>query len=359
GTNSGVTQPVVDVVIPVHTDRRPISRATASVLSTATAPARVTVVCHNVDPAAIASVLGPWSDDPRVRLLHLADGIPSPAGPINAGLDAATGEFTALLGSDDEYEPGAIDAWVATARRDDAHIVIPPLRSTPGGPTRSPPTRIGRTRALDGVRDRLAYRTVQLGLVSRERFGHLRMTTGLRSGEDVIQGASLWYSDARISRVRRGPGYLINSDDTDRTSTSTKPAAESLRFLDAVLAPEFTGTLTPAQRESFAVKLLRTHIMDILGASLRAGGSAADVAALGDAVGRILGLAPSAASIVSLGEARVLAALRDGADAERLTAQRRVLTDFRRLPNVVPASAGRLLHREAPLRFLAATAFMR
>lgn len=355
-----MTDPVVDVVIPVHTDRRPIARATASVLSTATIATRVNVVCHNVSPTAIAAALGDWAGDPRVRLLHLQDGLASPGGPINTGLGAATGEFTALLGSDDEYEPGAIDAWVAVARRDAADVVIPPLRTSPGATTRSPPTRPFRTRNLDGVRDRLAYRTVQLGLVSRRRFGGVRMTPGLRSGEDVIQGASLWYSDARISLVRRSPGYLIHEDDpANRTSSNPKPAAESLLFLDAVLSPEFVTGLTAAQRESFGVKLLRTHLMDILGASLRAGALPADLAAVSLGAKRIVELAPSARGLLSRGEARVVSELLGPADADRLTRDHAVLTDYRRPSNLVPASAARVLHREAPLRFLAGIAFMR
>ncbi|MEO5533998.1 MAG: glycosyltransferase [Pseudolysinimonas sp.] len=354
-----MTSPVVDVIIPVHTDRRPIARATASVLANTSTDTRVTVVCHNVAADAIAASLGPWSGDRRVRLLSLVDGIPSPAGPLNAGLDAATGEFTALLGSDDEYEPGAIDAWLAVARRDGADVVIPPLRTVQGGPTRSPPTRPFRTSRLDGVRDRLAYRTVQLGLVSRRRFGDIRMTTGLRSGEDVIQGASIWYSDARISAAR-GPGYLIHEDDPHaRTSSSVKPAAESLLFLEAILERGFVATLSSSQRESFAIKLLRTHVMDILGASLQAGGPADDLAALSAGVRRIVELAPTATAILSRREARIVAELGRGADRDRLGAELAILTDFRRPANLIPASLPRLLHREAPLRFLAANAFMR
>jgi Glycosyl transferase family 2 len=352
--------PIVDVIIPVHTDRRPIARATASVLTTASIDTRVSVVCHNVAPEQIAAALGSWATDTRVRLLHLADGIPSPAGPINAGLDAASGEFTAILGSDDEYEPGAIDAWVAVARRDSADVVIPPLRDSPGAATKSPPTRPFRTRGLDGVRDRLAYRTVQLGLVSRRRFGDIRMTEGLRTGEDVIQGASLWYSDARISVARGGPGYLIHQDvPADRTSTSVKPASESLLFLDAVLAPDFVSTLTFAQRESFAVKLLRTHVMDILGASLGAGMLRADLTSLSDAVRRILDLSPTAAGILSRRESRITTYLLGDADATLLAAELAVLTDYRRPANLLPASKRRLLHREAMPRFLAAFALMR
>ena len=355
-----MTDPVVDVVIPVHTDRRPIARATASVLASASIATRVSVVCHNVGPERIAVALGPWAEDPRVRLLHLEDGLLSPAGPINAGLDAATGEFTALLGSDDEYEPGAVDAWVAVARRDEADVVIPPLRDAPGATTRSPPTRPFRTRYLDGVRDRLAYRTVQLGLVSRRRFGDLRMTAGLLTGEDVIQGASLWYSDARISLARTAPGYLIHQDDpAGRTSTAAKPAAESLLYLGAVLAPGFLSSLTSVQRESFAVKMLRTDVMDILGASLQVGAPAADLVALSDGVRRILEAAPTAAGMVSRREARILSELLGPADPGRLAAEHAVRYDYRRPSNVLPASKRRFLHREAPPRFLAATALMR
>ena len=351
--------PIVDVIIPVHTDRRPIARATASVLTTASIDTRVSVVCHNVAPEQIAATLGSWATDTRVRLLHLADGIPSPAGPINAGLDAASGEFTAILGSDDEYEPGAIDTWVAVARRDSADVVIPALRDSPGATTKSPPTRPFRTRNLDGVRDRLAYRTVQLGLVSRRRFGDIRMTEGLRTGEDVIQGASLWYSDARISVARGGPGYLIHQDDpADRTSTSVKPASESLLFLDAVLAPDFTSKLTHTQRESFAVKLLRTHVMDILGASLGAGTLRADLTALSDAVRRILNLSPTAAGILSRRESRITTYLLADADETLLAAELAVLTDYRSPANLLPASYRQLLHREAMPRFLAAIALM-
>jgi hypothetical protein len=359
-----VTRPLVDVIIPVHTDRRPIARATASVLASATVETRVNVVCHNVETELIRTALGDWSTHPAVRLLSLVDGIASPAGPINAGLDAATAEFTTLLGSDDEYEPGAVDAWMAVARRDDADVVIPPLRSTPGGPTKSPPTRPWRSRRLDGVRDRLAYRTVQLGLIRRDRFPDLRMTTGLRSGEDVIQGATLWYSGASISLLRRGPGYLIHEDAPEqRVSSAPKPAAESFGFLDAVLDPEFTRRLSLAQREAFAVKLLRTHVMDILGAALQTGSRQDDLDTLRVAVRRILGVAPSAIDIVSRRDARILRGLMSGIDPSALAKEHAAHADYRRadrlLGNLLPDAPSRMLHREAPPRYLAATALMR
>ena len=351
-----MTGPLVDVIIPVHTDQRPIARAVASVLDGTRSDVQVTVVCHNVAASSIAAALGEWSTDARVRLLEFSDGVPSPAGPINAGYAASVAEFTALLDSDDEYEPGAVDAWLRVQRRDDADVVIQPLRHSDGSSKRTPPTRPGRVRSLNGVRDRLAYRTRQHGLVRRARFPELGMTPALRTGEDVIQGATLWYSDARISHAVHTPAYVIHTDNDDRTSTSTKPAAESLLFLDAVLAPAFASRLSAAQRESFAVKLLRTHVLDVLALALAAGSNPTDFAAIGDAVRRILEFAPSAMGIVSRRESGILRELLGAADSGRLAAEHAARFDYRRPSNLMPASLGKMLHREAPLRFLAAIA---
>jgi hypothetical protein len=125
-----------------------------------------------------------------------------------------------------------------------------------------------------------------------------------------------------------------------------------------VLAPEFTATLSAAQRESFAVKLIRTHVMDILGASLAAGGPPADLAALSDGVRRILDLAPTVTQILSRRQALIVKELQGTADPERLAAELAVAADYRRPSNLLPTSPRQLLHREAAPRFLAAIALM-
>ncbi len=86
-------------------------------------------------------------------MLDLGDVVPSPAGPTKAGLAGA--RFSRRQRQEPAYSS-----------------VLHP-------------------QADCGVGDRLAYRTVQLRLVSRREFGDIRMTGGLRTGEDVIQGASL------------------------------------------------------------------------------------------------------------------------------------------------------------------------
>jgi glycosyltransferase involved in cell wall biosynthesis len=349
-----MTTPSVDVIIPVHTAERPIARAVASVLTGTVAAVRVNVVCHNIDAEAIAESLGSWAEDARVRLLSLHDGLSSPAGPINVGLDAATADFTALLDSDDTYEPGAVDAWLEVQTRDRADVVIPMFKYADGSSTRTPPIRPFRSKNLDGVRDRLAYRTRQHGLVSRHRFPTLRMTPGLRSGEDVIQGATIWYSSARISFARSLPAYRIHEDGGERTSVSVKPAAESLLFLDAVLDPSFTDGLTVGQRESFAIKLLKTHIMDVLAVALETN-AISDLVQIADAIQRVCNLSPGVLDIMSRRDTAILNGVTAGANANALSDQLAIRTEYLRIDNVLTSLPIRVLSSQAPLRFLAAT----
>ena len=347
--------PTVDVVIPVHSTQRPVSQAVRSVLAETQSEVRVVVVCHNIGADAIAAVLGSWQHDSRVTLIEHQDGVPSPAGPINAGLDFASAEFTALLGSDDRYERGAIDAWLRFARRTSADVVIPRLVDERGRSRRTPPVRPFKTQRLDGVRDRLAYRTVQLGLMRRRRFPHVRMTEGLRTGEDVIQGASLWFSGARIAYARNSPAYVIGGESVDRTSVVPKPVEESLAFLDAVLNEAFIKTLTPAQREAFAAKLLRTHIVDITITAI-ARDDRDWVVAVGAAVRRILEVAPTATKSLSRAEHAIVDGLSHGVDLAILKTVLTTRSQFWRPSALMTTRLNDLLRRDAPLRLLAATA---
>jgi hypothetical protein len=350
-------EPLVDLIIAVHTPQRRVERAVESVLSGTVAPVRVSVVCHGVDPALIAERLGALADDPRVRLLPFTDGIPSPTGPFNHGLDAATAAFTAVLGSDDELKPGAIDSWLRVQRKHSADVVIPRVGLEEGPSSlRTPPTRPFRSRDLDGAKDRLAYRTQQLGLVSRERFPTLRLTPGLRTGEDVDYGLKLWFSGARIAFDRQGPSYWGHQDATDRISVSLNSVADEFGFLDTALDREFTSTLSRAAREAIAVKFIRTHLMLTLAARVRAGVvDAADREALAGVARRIVELAPTSLQIVSRRDARIVrAVLAAIPDQRALADDLAVRTDYRRPANLLSAALRRLAHREAPPRFLAA-----
>src|SRR5690606_31540278 len=159
-----------------------IARAVRSVLDHNGEGVRLTVVCHEVPAATIAAELPP-EHRAQVRFLEHSDGTGSPAGPFNAGIEAAEAELVAVMGSDDARAPGA-GAWGSwLGRQHDAAAVAARLEKDDGSVAPTPPARPWRRGVLDPVRDRLSYRSAPLGLVSRAAISRM----GLRM-DDVAVG---------------------------------------------------------------------------------------------------------------------------------------------------------------------------
>lgn len=259
-----MSEPIVDLTIAVHTRTRPIERAVASALHANSTPLRVTVVAHNIDAEIIRQNLGELAGDERVRLLHLEDGISSPAGPMNLGFAAAEAEFFAVMGSDDELAPGAIDSWVSLARTSDSAAVLARIQRVGGSIEPSPPVRAGRSIALDPVKDRLAYRSAPLGLLRRREFGELRFSAGLRSGEDLPFVTQVWFSGARVAFDRAGPAYLVHADAGDRVTAEPRPVEHDFAFLERIIGAPWAERLSAVERHAIAVKLIRVHVFDAI-----------------------------------------------------------------------------------------------
>lgn len=355
----GEPELAVDVVVAVHDPARAIDRAVRSALDSR-ARLRITVVCHGLPAGRIAERLGVLADDPRVRLLEHHDGVPSPAGPFNAGLDAATARFTSIMGSDDELEAGAIDAWLAVAERDLADVVIPPLRFAGGARIPTPPARPWRSRGLDDVADRLHYRSAPLGLVSRARFGDLRLAAAVRVGEDLAYSGPLWTSGARISRARRAPAYLVHDDAPTRVTFTPRPIDDELAYLPVLFASSWLGSATSRQRSAWAVKMWRINVFGALFYRSEQPWERGDRLTLAILARSLADFAPDALERLSrLDRDLVDAACDEGvADDElnrRALARRRFLTPAAILPRRLRFVAA----REAPLRYMAATVLAR
>ncbi|MGR0220200.1 glycosyltransferase family 2 protein [Agromyces sp. ZXT2-6] len=344
--------PEVDVVIAVHSPERPVERAARSVLEGTDADVRVTVVCHGTPEEGIGRRLGRLAEDPRLRLVRHVDGIASPSGPFNAGLDLADAPFTSIMGSDDELGPGAVDGWLRVQRRDRADVVLPRLEYTSGRRVGSPPVRPFRSRRLDGVRDRLAYRSAPLGLVSRSRFGHLRLTPGMRNGGDLAYVGRLWYSGAAISFARDAPPYVIHDDASDRVTLAPKPVARELAWLDDLADAEWFAALPADARRALAVKFARVHVLGAATSRAVAGSIADDDrAALVHAVRVIAAIDPAfVRSLSSADAALVRDLLADAASAERIVAAGRARRVPRRIADFTTSSPLDLLRRDAPVR---------
>lgn len=312
--------PEVDVIIPVHTRTRPVLRAVRSVLDATAAKVRVTVVAHNLPLADILANVAPYADDTRMRVLSLEDGVPSPSGPMNLGLARATGDYVALLGSDDEFAPGAVDSWLATARETGASTVLARIDRLQAGTDPYPPVRPGRTRDLDPAKDRLIYRSAPLGLISRRHHGDLRFTPGLHSGEDLEFTAALWFTGEHIAYATTGPGYIGHEDETDRVTHVPRSVLDDFDFLNAITAAPWFDKLPRRHRTALGVKVLRLHFFDAIFNRLHSdGGIAAHQEDLLHVLGNIKRFAPGAISLLAEVDRRVIDEVRsDAPDAEKI-----------------------------------------
>lgn len=356
-----MTQRLVDVVIAVHQVTRPVERAVSSVLAGAPAGTRAVVVCHGIPAGAVRERLGEVEGE--VLVLEHVDGVPSPAGPFNAGLDTTEATYVSVMGSDDFLEPGALARWVALAESSAASAVMARVRHQQGGLVRTPPTRWGRRAAgLSLARDRLAYRTAPLGLVRRAVLEqmHLRFTPGLSTGEDLAFGLRLWARDD-VVYAAKAPAYVVGSDAVVRVTMSARPVAADLECCRGVVEAPWFRALPGTQRVAVVVKLLRIHVFATVVNRPDAGAWPVDerrsLAALTE---QLLAGAPAARRHLSLVERRLLAAALDPAvPSEELLALSARRVRHGRWDTLVTPDPRGLLSAQGPLRLMAASAAMR
>jgi len=358
--------PDVDLIVAVHSPDRPVERAVRSVLAGTEADVRVTVVCHGLATDVVANRLDSFAEDPRLRLVRHDDGMRSPAGPFNAGLGLATAAFTSVMGSDDTLEPGALDSWLALAGRRQADVVIARLRHASGAGVPTPPVRPWRRGLLDGVRDRLSYRSAPLGLVRRERFGDLRFTERVAVGEDIPYVSRLWFSPARVV-LDRGPAYVIGDDAEDRVTLVPRPVADELAYVPHVVDAAWFAALTDEQRLALVVKLLRVQVFGaVANRPDPAWWTASERADLARLTAALVAAAPRVRRVLSRADLRLLGVVaetgsgrEDGTEgartSERLVAAAVDRRRFGRPSTLLPADPRAVLHREAPLRWAAAS----
>ncbi|GAA4061247.1 glycosyltransferase [Agromyces indicus] len=262
--------PVAEVVIAVHDARRPVGRAIGSIVGEpgagrehgVSARARVTVVCHNIEASAFAATVERFADA-DVRWLELHDGIRSPAGPFNHGLARAEAPYVSVMGSDDWFDPGAVDAAVRHLERDAPEVLVLPLRHQDGPPMANPLSRRGRHRRLDPVKDRLAYRTAPLAFIDRRLVDRLELefVPKLRSGEDAPFSARLWNFAERIDFHPTDPGYVIGADAAVRVTTAPMGVEDELAPYIGLFAEPWVAAMPPSRRHALVVKTLRIHLV--------------------------------------------------------------------------------------------------
>ena len=119
---SAARSPLISVVVPTADRPQLVLRAVRSALAQSLREIEVLVVVDGRDPATTGALAG--VTDPRLRVLELAErqGVGEAR---NAGVDAARGDWVALLDDDDEWRPDKLALQLATARASAlAHPVV-------------------------------------------------------------------------------------------------------------------------------------------------------------------------------------------------------------------------------------------
>ncbi|GAB2547046.1 glycosyltransferase [Brachybacterium huguangmaarense] len=348
----------VDVVIACHTPDRPVGRAVASVLSGNGDLADVTVVCHNTPVEDIASAISPDHRN-RVRLVEHRDVHRSASGPFNAGIDSSTSPFVAIMGSDDMLMPGAVASWLTVHRRTGADMVLTRLAlgtAAHGVPT--PAVRILHHGAADLVRDRLAYRSAPLGLMDRSMLH--------RSGARLVEGRTVGGDVAMVTRLMAtettaydawGPPYVIGEDAHDRVTLVRRPIREQLGFFPDLLDADWFTRLDRSARAAIGTKLLRIHVFGAVFYRADPGVWTQDErTGLAAITATVLDRAPRCHRPLSRADRDLLDACLDPQiPAPVLIAAARRRRRHGRISTLVPRQLSALGHREAPLRFMAAS----
>ncbi|WP_299304609.1 glycosyltransferase family 2 protein [uncultured Brachybacterium sp.] len=345
----------VSVAIPVHTPVRPIERAVGSVVADG---ARAIVVCHNTEPGPIRERLAGLTGD--IELVELRDGIPSPAGPLNRGLDAVDTEFACVLGSDDFFEAGALTAWAGALREERGDVMMMRTRTVDherpeeSSEATIPHVRPGRRRRLDPVADRLGYRTGPMLLLRTQllRDHGIRMRDGLRHGEDLEFTAKAFLRARRIDLAPASmPRHVVVAGAEDRIQAVRFPAEEMLLPAQGLRGCEWFTKAPKEFRRAYAIRTVRR---DVLGTLVRHAQTLTPDGAL--AIQEELSAWLAVASIqnaLSRGEERLIRELVATSDVE---AQSRIAGDWSRLgivDRLLPARPGGALDREQRARHAA------
>lgn len=356
-------EPRVDVVIAVHDPARPLGRAIGSLLQSGLeleSELRITVVCHNVDTELVLSTL---DDAARraIRVMELHDGIASAAGPFTAGIDAASSDFVSIMGSDDRLEPLALRSWLTIADRGGYAAVIAPQRHARGALVRTPPVRPFRRGRRDGVRDRLAYRTAPLGLISTRavRELDLRLAAGFSTGEDHSFSVPLWFSGLPVAYAKGCPRYVVGDDAADRVTLTQRSIANEFESLWALLDGAWFTNAQPRERRALVIKLVRVHVFGAVHARGVDRWATRDREAVAEFLPRLAEVAPGFEEVFSIADRRLLDALLEVHTpievVARLSIARR---NFGHPATVVTRNLRGQFAIEGPIRFMVASALL-
>jgi len=214
--------PLISVITPAYNAARFIRRAIDSALGQDGVSVEMVIADDGSQDETLAAVRALGERDERVRAVAL----PANAGPSkarNAALDAARGEWVAILDADDAILPGRLRHMLDVAASTGADVVLDNFyyyklatgeRDGPGLAEAPGPEMLGFERFVAGARPyapEADYGLLQ-PLIRRsflESHG-IRYPAASRHGEDFLFMVDLYLAGAKVA-LTRVPGYLYTT----------------------------------------------------------------------------------------------------------------------------------------------------
>jgi succinoglycan biosynthesis protein ExoO len=262
--------PTVTVLIAAYNAAGFVGRAVASALAQSLAPLEVLVVDDASTDDTVPVVRQLAAADSRIHLITLQEN-GGPSAARNAGLDAAMGEWIAVLDADDAFMPQRLERMLRFAVESRADIVVDSFRSyqlatnSIGPPVLDPAAAdtlvpfadfLARARPLRGETDWGLLKPIFRRAFLQEH--GLRYPLKSRHGEDFLFLADAFLHGARYALVREA-GYLYTgrSSNLSRSILNYRLMYEHTRALSGDERIRSDPVLVRRLRErAAAVKLL-------------------------------------------------------------------------------------------------------
>lgn len=257
-TPTASRRPAAQIVIATHSTDRPVRRAVESVLKCSSAG--VIVVAHGINADELD-----LPKDARVKVVEVGDRVGFPGVPFNAGVQSATAPWVGVMGSDDWFEDGALEAMLRRAESDCADGVLAPRRRDYMASNILVPAT-PRRRNLSASRDGLFQRVAPLGLFRTEMMQRPDHAFDERthSGEDLPVSTRLWTEGNRVSYYPADPAYVEGTDARERTSTIARPLAQHVPIWLTLWDTELVRGLSQREVEDLAERSFHGNVLPLL-----------------------------------------------------------------------------------------------
>jgi hypothetical protein len=197
----------------------------------------------------------------------------------------------------------------------------------------------------------LSYRSAPLGLLSREKFPHLRFAANLASGEDLPYVTELWFTGKNIAFDRTGPAYLVHADADDRVTSTPRPISEDFAFLEVIFNSPWGKTASKSERSAVGIKMIRGHLFDAVVNRAKSRFSADEREALAEVANYISSWSGGAEKYLSILDHQVfIGIVQNTLTTEKMMELISKRWNYRSVDVLATNNLLRFFHSQAPLR---------